>query len=103
MLIRVSNLDRSTSADDLWDLFAEFGDVEEVEINEAPDPGKDTFTAWIEMPYDSEAEEAISELRGERIDGKALTVRPSNQKERENPLEEATPVNDELDWDDDDI
>ena len=103
MLIRVSNLDRSTSADELWDLFAEFGEVEEVEINEDPDPGKDTFTAWIGMPFDSEAEEAISELKGERVDGKALSVRASNLEERESSASEEAVVEEESDWDDIDI
>ena len=78
MLIHVSNLDRSTSVDELWDLFAEFGDVEEVQINDDPDPDKDTFSGWVKMPYDSEAEEAIAELHGEYVDGRDILVKATD-------------------------
>jgi len=81
MLIRVSNIDRSTSLDDIWDLFAEFGEVEEAEINDMPDPEKFTFTGYVVMTYPAEAEEAIEELNGERIDGQVLSVKTVEAKE----------------------
>ncbi len=81
MLIRVSNIDRSTSVDDIWDLFAEFGDVEEAEINDMPDPDKDTFTGYVQMTYEDEANEAISELNGEWIDGQAISVKEVQAKD----------------------
>jgi len=82
MKIRVSNIDRSTSDDELYGLFEEFGDVVSVEINAEPDPGVDTFTAWVTMDYEDDALEAISELNGEWVDGKSLRVSDgSNQPE----------------------
>lgn len=96
MLIRVSNLDRETTVDDLWDLFAEFGEVKEAEINEYPDPGKDTFTGWVVMPYDEEAKEAISELRGERVDGQFLNIQEAQDKTLE------TTISTEEDWEEED-
>lgn len=81
MLIRISNIDRSTSVDDIWDLFAEFGDVEEAELNDMPDPGKFTFTGYVVMTYAAEADEAITELHGESIDEQLLSVKEVEAKE----------------------
>ncbi|MEL6651411.1 MAG: RNA-binding protein [Bacteroidota bacterium] len=81
MLIRVSNIDRSTTVDDIWDLFAEFGEVEEAEINDDPDPQKDTFTGYVEMPSEDEVDEAIAELNGEMIDGRFLSVKIVTERE----------------------
>jgi RNA recognition motif-containing protein len=74
MKIRVSNIDRSTNEDELYDLFEEFGEVVNVDLNEEPDSGLDTFTAWVEMKYVADAEEAMAELDGEWVDGRNLVV-----------------------------
>ena len=74
MIVQVSNIDRTTDEDDLWKLFEEFGELVSVELNEDPDPGEDTFTAYVEMESDEEAEAAIDELDGEQIDGRLLKV-----------------------------
>ncbi len=74
MKIRVSNIDRSTTEDELFELFEEFGEVINVDLNEEPDSGLDTFTAWVEMAYVADAEEAIAELDGEWVDGRNLVV-----------------------------
>ena len=74
MKLYVSNLDSLTSIEDIEAMFADFGEIAAVSLNETPDPGKDTFTAWIEMEYEDEAEEALSDLNGERIDGNAIVV-----------------------------
>jgi RNA recognition motif-containing protein len=74
MKIRVSNIDRSTTDDELYDLFDEFGEVVSLELNEEPDTGLDTFTAWVEMKFVADAEEAMAELDGEWVDGRNLVV-----------------------------
>ncbi|RMG19928.1 MAG: RNA-binding protein [Bacteroidetes bacterium] len=79
MKIKVSNIDRSTTAEELKHLFEEFGDVVGIQIGEMPDPGKETFSAILEMAYAFEAEEAIAELNGERIDGRILRVKEASQ------------------------
>ncbi len=75
MKIRVSNIDRSTSEEDIFALFEEFGDVVDVALNEGPDEGEFTFSATVEMEFDTDAEEAIRELNGESVDGEILYVR----------------------------
>lgn len=83
MKIRVSNLDRTTTSEDLQSLFEDFGDVLKVVLNGTPDPTRDTFTAFVTMSYDWEAEEAVQELNGERIDGREIKVRPAHLAENE--------------------
>lgn len=80
--ILVSNLDSITSEDDLYNLFADFGEVESAIIRDEPDPDKDTFTAEIVMEYESEAEDAVRELNGEQIDGRWLYVRFQEQDKK---------------------
>ena len=72
--IKVSNIHPSTTEDELEALFADFGEVEEIFLNEEPDPGKRTYTAFVTMSSRSEAEEAFSELKGEWIDGNQLSL-----------------------------
>lgn len=74
MKVYVFNIDRSTSEDELFELFEEFGEVSDVILNTEPDPGKDTFSAEITMPYKDEAEDAVSDLNGENIDGRNLRI-----------------------------
>ncbi|MEZ4773041.1 MAG: RNA-binding protein [Bacteroidia bacterium] len=83
MKIHVSNIDRSTSEDELFEIFEEFGEVTSVELNDDPDPGRETFSATVIMPSAIEAREAILELNGENIDGRNLRVvkgKPSPQQ-----------------------
>ena len=51
------------------------------------------------MPFEMEAEEAISELKGERVDGKLVIVRFATLQEKENPVYEPV-AEEEEDWDD---
>mgnify|MGYP002281254114 CR=1 FL=1 len=73
-------------------LFKKFGEVEE-----APDPGKDTFSAIVTMAYRSDAEEAIEQLNGERIDGRFISVRMATDEEMEQSHQV---VEDDETWDD---
>lgn len=75
MKIRVSNINRITTEEDLFSLFEEFGDVIEVVLNEDPDDGEFTFSASVEMEFEEDGLEAIKELNGELVDGEILYVR----------------------------
>ncbi len=88
--ILVSNIDPITSEDDLYSLFADYGDVDSVIIRELPDPDKDTFTGEILMDFEDEADQAVRELDGEQIDGRWLYVRfaeKDRQKSKTNLLD----------------
>jgi RNA recognition motif-containing protein len=91
MKLYVSNLASLTSIEDLETMFADFGEIVAVSLNETPDPGKDTFTAWIEMEYEDEAEEALADLNGERIDGNAIRVLLESDYEAQHASSPITP------------
>lgn len=99
MKIHVSNIDRSTSEDELFEIFEEFGEVTSVTLNDDPDPGRETFSAIVIMPSAIEAREAIIELNGENIDGRNLRVVRSNPTQQQ---EKSHGAYDEDDDEDDD-
>ncbi|MEM8899801.1 MAG: RNA-binding protein [Bacteroidota bacterium] len=77
MTVYVYQIDRSTSEEDLLDLFEEFGEVESVQLQGIDDLELETLSAEIEMAFEDDAQYAIAELNGERIDGRILHVSSS--------------------------
>lgn len=96
MKIRVSNIDPTTTVEDLQELFEEFGEVVDVRLNEEPDRGKETYSALVEMAFAADAEEAIADLNGELFDGRSLRVvagadtRTEAEKQRDRDLMDLT-------------
>ncbi len=74
MKLRISNIDRITSEEDIEQLCDEFGEVNSVELNEEPDPGVETFSAIVEMEFEEDAKEIMADLNGEMVDGRFLRV-----------------------------
>ena len=74
MTVYVYQIDRSTSEEDLLDLFEEFGEVESVQLQGIDDLELETLSAEIEMAFEDDAQNAIEELNGERIDGRILQL-----------------------------
>ncbi len=81
MNIYVGNLSRTTTEDDLRDLFAEYGDVSTVNILKDRYTNEPRGFGFVEMPGKDEALKAISELNGAELGGRSLTIneaRPRN-------------------------
>lgn len=78
MNIYLGNLSFSTSEDTLKALFDEFGEVESVKLIKDRFSGRPKGFAFIEMPDNSEADQAIKALNGNRIDGNNIKVRPAD-------------------------
>jgi RNA recognition motif-containing protein len=78
MNIYIGNLSFKTSEDTLKALFTEFGDVESVKIIKDRFSGRPKGYGFIEMPSNSEADQAIKALNGNRIDGNLIKVRPAD-------------------------
>jgi RNA recognition motif-containing protein len=76
--IYVGNLSDYTTEDTLRSLFAEFGDIESVKMIKDRFSGKPKGFGFIEMPSNSEADQAIKALNGNRIDGKHIKVKPAD-------------------------
>jgi RNA recognition motif-containing protein len=78
MNIYIGNLSYNTTEDTLKTLFAEFGDIESVKVIKDRFTGRPAGFGFIEMPSNSEADQAIKALNGNRIDGNNIKVKPAD-------------------------
>jgi len=78
--IFVGNLSYSTTQDDLFATFSQFGNVERVNIVTDRDSGQPRGFAFVEMTDANEAQNAISQLNGAELQGRAMTVNEARPK-----------------------
>jgi RNA recognition motif-containing protein len=79
--IYVGNCSFETTEQELRDLFAEYGDVEKVNIITDRDTGRPRGFAFVEMTDDGAAQNAIRSVNGKEFGGRTLNVneaRPRN-------------------------
>ncbi|MCO6413394.1 MAG: RNA-binding protein [Thiogranum sp.] len=81
MNIYVGNLPYTISEDDLNDAFSEFGEVASVSIIKDKFSGQSKGFGFVEMPNDSEAEEAIKALNERDFKGRNLRVNQAKPRE----------------------
>ncbi len=74
MNIYVGNLSYSVKEDELKEMFAEFGNVETVKIIKDRYSGQSKGFAFVEMPSNSEADQAIKALNGKLMNRRNLKV-----------------------------
>ena len=74
MNIYVGNLAYSMTEDELKDAFGEFGEVASVNIITDKFSGQSKGFGFVEMPNDSEANEAIKALDGSSLSGRNVKV-----------------------------
>jgi len=80
MNIFVGNLSFQTTQDELHAAFAQYGNVERVNIVTDRDTGQPRGFAFVEMPDQREAETAIQQLNGAEMNGRALNVNEARPK-----------------------
>lgn len=81
MRIFVGNIPYTTTSDDLSELFAEFGEVADARVITDRATGRSKGFGFVDMPNDSEANEAMKSLNASDYSGRPLTVneaRPRN-------------------------
>lgn len=78
MNIYIGNLSFNTTEDTLKTLFGEFGELESVKVIKDRFSGRSKGYGFIEMPSNSEADQAIKALNGNRIDGSHIKVKPAD-------------------------
>ena len=78
MNIYIGNLSQDTTADKLRALFTEFGEIEEIKIIKDRFSGQSKGYGFIEMPSNSEADQAIKALNGKQFDGNFIKVKPAD-------------------------
>jgi len=78
--IFVGNLSYQTTQEELHAIFAQYGNVERVNIVTDRDTGQPRGFAFIEMSDAREAETAIAQLNGSELRGRALNVNEARPK-----------------------
>ncbi len=78
--IFVGNLSYQTSQDDLQAAFAAYGSVERVSIVTDRDTGQPRGFGFVEMTQPQEAQNAISQLNGTDLHGRAMNVNEARPK-----------------------
>jgi cold-inducible RNA-binding protein len=79
----VGNLSYSTTEGNLSEMFGEIGEVVSVNLITDRMSGRSKGFAFVEMADESAAQQAIAELNGKEIDGRALKVAEARpQRER---------------------
>ena len=74
MNIYVGNLPYTVTEDELKAVFAEFGEIDGVTIITDKSSGQSKGFGFVEMPNNSEADQAIEALNGSLLQGRALKV-----------------------------
>ena len=78
--IFVGNLSFQTSQDQLQSAFAQYGNVERVNIVTDRDSGQPRGFAFVEMTEQRDAETAIAQLNGSELNGRAMNVNEARPK-----------------------
>ena len=77
----VGNFSYDTTENELQDLFATAGTVQEVILIQDRETGKSKGFGFFTMATDADAKKAISQINGKSIGGRALTVNEARPKE----------------------
>jgi RNA recognition motif-containing protein len=86
MNIYVGNLAYGLTDSNLKEIFAPFGEVASASIIMDRDSGRSKGFGFVEMPNNSEAENAIKALNGKEVQGRNITVNQAKPRtERERP------------------
>src|SRR5690606_8591060 len=76
----VGNLSFRSTEDNVRDLFSQFGQVDEASIVTDRETGRSRGFAFVTMPVDDEARQAIEQLNGQEFEGRTLTVNEARPK-----------------------
>ena len=81
----VGNLPFSTTENELQELFSQAGAVQEVTLMKDRFTGKSRGFAFVTMSSEEEAQNAISKLNGQTMEGRPLTVNEARPREQRSP------------------
>jgi RNA recognition motif-containing protein len=85
MKIYVGNMSFSTTEDTLLAEFGAHGKVDEVAVITDRDTGRPRGFAFVTMPNDDEARNAMEALNGTELDGRTLNVNEARERESRGP------------------
>jgi cold-inducible RNA-binding protein len=81
----VGNLSFNTTENELQELFAQAGTVQEVTLMQDKFTGKSRGFAFVTMSSEEDAQNAISKFNGQTVEGRALTVNEARPREPRPP------------------
>jgi len=81
----VGNLPFSTTENELQELFSQAGAVQEVTLMQDRFTGKSRGFAFVTMSSEEEAQNAISKLNGQTMEGRPMTVNEARPREQRPP------------------
>jgi cold-inducible RNA-binding protein len=79
--IFVGNLSFGVTENDLRSLFEQYGAVDRASVVTDRDSGQSRGFGFIEMPNGAEADQAIEDLNGREMSGRAINVNEARPKE----------------------
>ncbi|MFP4157178.1 MAG: RNA recognition motif domain-containing protein [Opitutales bacterium] len=79
----VGNLSFDATAEDLREIFSPIGTVEDAVIVTRPGGGRPRGFGFVTLADESEGEEAIRQLDGQEVAGRALKVNVAQARENE--------------------
>lgn len=85
MRIYVGNLKYSVTDDGLREMFGEFGEVASADVIKDKFSGQSKGFGFVDMPNQSEAEDAIQALNDTMQDGRKLTVNEARPRTERAP------------------
>lgn len=85
MRLYVGNIAYGTDEQRLQEVFGRFGQVSDARVITDRDTGRSKGFAFVEMPNDSEAGQAIQDLDGTDLDGRTIKVNEAMPQERRGP------------------
>jgi RNA recognition motif-containing protein len=80
MNIYIGNLAYDVTEDDLRNAFSEFGELSSVKIITDKFSGRAKGFGFVEMPDNSEADQAIKALNGKVLNGRSIKVNQAEAK-----------------------
>jgi len=81
MKIFVGNMSFKTTEESLEGLFSNYGQVDEVAVINDRETGRPRGFAFVTMPDDGQAQEAIEALNGQEFEGRTLNVNEARPRE----------------------
>ncbi|MCF8247978.1 MAG: RNA-binding protein [Saprospiraceae bacterium] len=81
MNIFTARLSYDTQSEDLREVFEEFGEVSSASVITDKFTGQSKGFGFVEMPDDSAAQTAISELNDSTLDGRTIVVKVAEPRE----------------------
>jgi RNA recognition motif-containing protein len=82
MNMYIGNLAHDVTEDDLRNAFSEFGEVSSVKIIMDKFSGRSKGFGFVEMPSNSEADQAIKALNGKAFNGRSIKVNQAEAKRK---------------------